>query len=134
VIEVCGPAVLSVEGSVAQLRRAPLSATLGSTAPEVEVITTGTHLAAAPVARVLPWRPPPRRLPAPGASDAFGRIVELTGALADRTPPRTVEASPTDAAMAILDQLRSGGYLGRDHPMDTTANSNPGADFIRASG
>lgn len=130
VIEVTGPAVLSVEGSVAHPRRAPLPAILGATAPEVEVITTGTHHAAAPLARVLPWRPPPRQLPAPRAPDAFGRVLELTGALTARTPPRTVEASPTDAAKAILDQLRSWGYLSSDQRVDnTTSGDDPGPGF-----
>lgn len=123
VIEITGPAVLSVEGSVARLRRAPLSATLGATAPKVEVITPGTHHAAAQVARVLPWRPPPRQLPAPHAPDAFDRVLELTGALTDRTPPRTVEASPSEAARVILDQLRSWGYLSDEHPTGTTTGS-----------
>lgn len=126
VIEITGPVVLSVEGSVAHLRRAPLSATLGATAPEVEVITPGTHHAAAQVARVLPWRPPPRQLPAPHAPDAFDRVLELTGALADRTPPRTVEATPAEAARVILDQLRSWGYLSGEHPMGTTNTGSAG--------
>lgn len=111
VIEIRGPAVLSVEGSVARLRRATLSATLGEGAPEVEVITPGTHHAATRVARVLPWRPPPRHLPAPHSPAAFARVLELTGALTERTPPRTVEVPPPDAAQVILDQLRSWGYL-----------------------
>lgn len=111
VVSIHGLAVLSVEGSVAHLRRAPLSATLGAGAPEVEVITPGAHHPAPRIARVLPWRPPPRRLPAPHSPDAFARVLELTGALTEHTPPRTVEVSPRDAAQVILDQLRTWGYL-----------------------
>lgn len=112
VIEITGPAVVSVEGSVAHLRRAPLAATMGVGAPDVEVITPATHHTPTRVARVLPWRPPPRHLPAPHAPDALSRVLELTGALAERTPPRMVEASPPEAAQVIVDQLRSWGYLG----------------------
>ncbi|MCZ7628622.1 MAG: hypothetical protein M5U19_05990 [Microthrixaceae bacterium] len=38
-------------------------------------------------------------------------MLELTGALTEHTPPRTVEVSPRDAAQVILDQLRTWGYL-----------------------
>jgi putative heme iron utilization protein len=37
--------------------------------------------------------------------------VALTGALVDRNPPRTVVLDPSEAADAIVEQLRSWGYL-----------------------
>ena len=43
--------------------------------------------------------------------DALDRIVALTGALVDRNPPRTVVLDPSEAADAIVEQLRSWGYL-----------------------
>jgi electron transfer flavoprotein beta subunit len=49
--------------------------------------------------------------PAPAGDVALQRVVELTGALVERTPPRTVELSADDAADLILDQLRTWGYL-----------------------
>jgi len=47
----------------------------------------------------------------PTGEHALDRIVALTGALVDRTPPRTVDLEPAAAADAILDQLRSWGYV-----------------------
>ena len=48
----------------------------------------------------------------PTGDRALDRIVALTGALVERTPPRRVEAAhPAEAAEAILDQLRTWGYL-----------------------
>ena len=40
-----------------------------------------------------------------------GLLKQLTGALVDRTPPRSVTLDPPQAAEAIVEQLRSWGYL-----------------------
>lgn len=115
-LEVAFPAVVSVEGSVsvdgtpAVLRRASLSATLATRAAPVEVHVARLDDPAEPP-RLRPWRPRPRVLPAPEGDRALDRIVSLTGALVDRTPPRTVTLDPEPAAGAILDQLRDWGYL-----------------------
>ena len=116
VVSVDGPAVLSVEGSVAALRRAPLGAATSAamTSEAVEVVRTDPHHAPERPTRVVPWRPPPRAVPAPHEADAFSRIVALTGAMADHSPPRSVEGSPETAAELILEQLRTWGYLARD--------------------
>ncbi len=103
------PAVLSVEGSVAELERAPLRAVLGSRSTSVEVVpATGVVVPATRGTR--PWSPPTRVQPAPAGS-ALDRVVELTGALVERTPPRTVALDPPEAAALILEQLRGWGYL-----------------------
>lgn len=104
------PAVLSVEGSVATLRRASLAATLGADATQVEVVP-GRPDPRAEQPRTEPWRPRARNVPAPAGADALERVVQLTGAHVERTPPRTVELAPADAAQAVLDQLRTWGYL-----------------------
>ncbi|MCB1269821.1 MAG: hypothetical protein KDB31_00235, partial [Microthrixaceae bacterium] len=116
VVSVDGPAVLSVEGSVAALRRAPLGAATSAamTSEAVEVVRTDPHHAPERPTRVVPWRPPPRAVPAPNEADAFSRIVALTGAMADHSPPRSVEGTPEMAAELILEQLRTWGYLARD--------------------
>ena len=44
-------------------------------------------------------------------TDAFERVVSLTGALEERTPPRVVELAPPQAAAEILRQLHRWGYL-----------------------
>jgi len=111
-IEATAPMVLSVEGSVADLRRAPLGAVVSALDAEITVVpanaggATVTHLGAGPM------RPRARSLPPPTGDSARDRIVALTGALVERTPPRTVEADPEEAADVILEQLRSWGYLG----------------------
>lgn len=104
------PCVISVEGSVAELRRASLGATLAARDAPIDVAPVpGLHGHASPVTR--PWSPPARVQPAPAGDAALQRVVELTGALVERTPPRTVELSADDAAELILDQLRAWGYL-----------------------
>ncbi len=111
VIALEGPAVISVEGSVARLRRAALDETLSDGGDRIEVVRSAGPAPAVNPGRLVPWRPPPRSVPAPRDPDAFDRVLELTGALTDRTPPRTIEAAPPEAASVILDQLRSWGYL-----------------------
>jgi electron transfer flavoprotein beta subunit len=109
-LAVAAPAVLSVEGSVAELRRAPLAAALAVRDTDVEVRGGRIEHHVEPP-RLRPWRPRARVLAAPEGAHALDRVVQLTGALVDRTPPRTVELDPAAAADAIVDQLRAWGYL-----------------------
>jgi electron transfer flavoprotein beta subunit len=108
------PAVVSVEAAGVRLRRAGLHATLtkGNTA-----ITVASTPAAARRVRILtthPYRPRPRELPAPVGS-ALRRTLELTGALAQRTPPTVVgPLSPDEAASELLAYLRRWGYAPAD--------------------
>ena len=110
VLDVEAPAVLSVEGSVGELRRASLAASLAARDAAVEVRTGRPEHHVEPP-RLRPWRPPARVLAAPSGEHALDRVVQLTGALVDRTPPRTLELEPPEAAEAILEQLRAWGYL-----------------------
>ena len=104
------PAVISVEGAVADLRRAPLAALLRTGGATVEVRPARSRrFTEAP--RLRPWRPRARVVPPPRGDTALERIVHLTGALVERTPPTAVELAPDEAATAILDQLRVWGYL-----------------------
>lgn len=113
VLSLAGPAVVSVEGAAAQLRRAPLSAVLATrTLPVVVVPPARSDAATAGPGPARPLRPRARALPAPSGDSARDRIVELTGALVDRTPPRHVTAEPEEAADVIVEQLREWGYLG----------------------
>jgi electron transfer flavoprotein beta subunit len=103
--------LVSVEGAVAHLRRAPLRSALAATRTPVEVVHAPGPAPSEPVVVERgPWRPRARVLPPP-TGDPRGRIVALTGALVDRTPPRTLELDPEAAAHAIVDQLRDWGYL-----------------------
>ena len=111
-LELSGRAVISVEGSVAQLRRASLREVLRTADAMVPV--TGAVAADGHHVEVVgrsPLRPRARALPPPVGDDARDRIVALTGALVDRTPPRTVHATPAEAADLVLAQLREWGAL-----------------------
>ena len=91
-LRIDGPAVLSVEGSVARLRRAALSAVIAarSLSPTVRTAPSPTATVAT-VVRTEPIRPRARVFSAPKGDRALDRIVDLTGALVERTPPRRVD-------------------------------------------
>ena len=110
-LEVTAPMVLSVEGSVAQLRRAPLTTTLAALEAPVEVVPAAPSAPGSTLHGISALRPRARVMPAPHGEHARDRIVALTGALVDRVPPRTIEATPEEAADEILAQLRAWGYL-----------------------
>ncbi|MFI5043234.1 MAG: mycofactocin-associated electron transfer flavoprotein beta subunit [Acidimicrobiales bacterium] len=111
VLTISAPAVLSVEGAVSELRRAPLSASLAAREERIEVRSDPRVRGDVPAEQLEPWRPRARVLPAPVGGHALERVGALTGALVDRTPPRTVVLDPADAADTIFDQLRSWGYV-----------------------
>ncbi len=111
-LDVTLPAVISVEGSVARLRRAPLHEILTARSMPVERHASAPSLVSSPeVGPAQPLRPRPRSWPAPTGERPLDRIVALTGALVERTPPRRIEMPPAESADAILDQLRTWGYL-----------------------
>jgi electron transfer flavoprotein beta subunit len=112
------PAVVSVEAAGVRLRRAGLPATLASAHAAIPVV----HAAAAAAAqriRVLgahPYRPRPRELVGPSGT-ALRRTLELTGALAERTPPAVLgPLPPGQAADELLGYLRRHGYLAAGDP------------------
>ncbi|HEY4607978.1 MAG TPA: hypothetical protein VIH06_02215, partial [Ilumatobacteraceae bacterium] len=79
VLRITGPAVLSVEGSVARLRRAPLRAALAAQATEVlpygmRSVPSGPAAAAT----VRPYRPRARVLNAPVGATPLERLRALT--------------------------------------------------------
>ncbi len=110
------PAVVSIEAAGIRLRRAGLPATL---AKQNAAITVAATPAAARRIRLLgvhPYRPRPRELPGP-AGTPLRRTLELTGALAQRTPPTVVGPLPPDqAASEVLAYLRRCGYLDAGDP------------------
>jgi electron transfer flavoprotein beta subunit len=112
-LRVRAPAVISVEGATARLRRASLAATMASTRATIEVapappsVLAGNRPGPAPL--VLPYRPRPRQLPPPSGEDPLQRILQLTAATSTRQPPRTLVLEPAEAADAILEQLRQWG-------------------------
>jgi electron transfer flavoprotein beta subunit len=109
-----GPMVLSMESGV-RLRRGSLGAVLQAQQSTIE--QAAPSVATAPGGeptgpwRVGPFRPRARLLPAPAAElSARQRILSLTGALVDRTPPRLVHLDPAAAADELLAQLEAWGY------------------------
>jgi len=107
------PAVVSVEAAGGRLRRAGLPATLSRHNAPITV-AGASAAAAAPLIGILaahPYRPRPRELPGPTGT-ALRRTLELTGALAPRTPPTVIGPLPPDqAASELLAYLRRCGYL-----------------------
>lgn len=108
-LAVAAPMVLSVEGR-ARLRRADLEGILAAREAPIEVRPGPPAHARVPL-RTGPYRPRARVLPAPGGASARERILALTGALVDRTPPEQVVLDPAPAADRLLAQLRAWGYL-----------------------
>ena len=114
VLAVTAPTVLSFEGGTASLRRASLTAVLRATDALVPVWSPSAEV---PSPRVTvthrgPDRPRAHALPPPDlALTPRERILSLTGALVEHTPPRTVMADPDEAAELIVDQLQEWGYL-----------------------
>jgi electron transfer flavoprotein beta subunit len=119
VLDVDAPAVLSVEGSVASLRRAGLVATLAAATAPVRTVTAGGDQPQVPPYEspgahpptVRPYRPRARAVPIPDGStlDRVRAILDVGGA--EPTHNETVVLDPPAAAQRILDQLGEWGYL-----------------------
>jgi electron transfer flavoprotein beta subunit len=112
------PAVVSVEAAGVRLRRAGLPATLASGHAAIPVVRTPAARAAQRV-RVMsthPYQPRPRELAGPSGS-ALRRMLELTGALVERTPPTVLgPLSAGQAADELLGYLRRHGFLAAGDP------------------
>lgn len=113
-LHIQAPAVVSVESGTARLRRASLTGVLEARKATIEVRTAPAPVGAphlTPV-RVGPYRPRARILPAPPSTlSPRERVVALTGALTERTPPQKLVLDAAEAAERILVQLRAWGYL-----------------------
>lgn len=108
VLSITPRAVLSVEGSVARLRRAPLRALL---AINDAVIDTRHASLVGEDTALVPYRPRARVLPAPVGSSALDRVRTLTDAGGAPSRSETIELTPDAAADRILTALREWGYL-----------------------
>lgn len=115
VLTVEGPAVLSVEGATARLRRAPLSGVMAAQKATISVLSPGdlqTDVVwEATPARTGPFRPRARILDAPASADPRKRVEQLTGALVDRTPPQRLVLDADTAADVIIERLRAWGQI-----------------------
>jgi electron transfer flavoprotein beta subunit len=105
------PAVLSVEGSTARIRRASLRSTLAAQSARIDVVPGASTTETVPPA-LRPFRPRARVLPAPAGSAALDRLRVLTDAgSAGATRGETVELDPAAAADRILATLVEWGEL-----------------------
>lgn len=119
ILDVAAPAVLSVEGSAATLRRAPLAASLAARMATIEVVR-GPH-GRLPEAEIHPYRPRARVLQAPtgGSLDRVRQILDVGGG---DVHAELVTLDPPAAASRIFDQLRDWGYL--DAPVSSPTGSD----------
>lgn len=104
-LRVRAPAVLSVEGAAATLRRAPLAATLDARRAGIE-LRRGPTLDDHPRRPTRPFRPRPRSLPAPVGDTALQRIAALLHAEASAARSEPIELDADAAAERILAALR----------------------------
>lgn len=110
VLDVHPPAVISVEGSVARLRRASLGAVVGSKTAPVAVVKAGVDEHAT-AAVVFPYRPRARVLPPPHG-DVLDRVRDILDIGGSHTSHGDVVVlEPAEAARRIVDQLAAWGYL-----------------------
>ncbi|MEX2628092.1 MAG: mycofactocin-associated electron transfer flavoprotein beta subunit [Ilumatobacteraceae bacterium] len=114
-LSVTTPAVLSVEGSVAALRRATLPAELAAKRATIEVVPGPAH-AEQHADSIRPFRPRPRVVPAPEGQTALERVRALTDAGATVAHGENVVLDPPAAAARILTALHEWGYLAPDDP------------------
>jgi electron transfer flavoprotein beta subunit len=111
-LEVTAPAVISVEPGAARLRRAALSGLLAAREAAIEAAEgAATHRPRVQVMRTAPYRPRPKILPPPHDPLPRARLIALTGALTERTPPRVVRAPCDEAADELIRYLKDKGYL-----------------------
>ncbi|MBU3689695.1 MAG: putative mycofactocin-associated electron transfer flavoprotein [Acidimicrobiales bacterium mtb01] len=110
IMRVTGPAVLSVEGSTARLRRASLRGVLAADNAIIDVIAGMSS----PIDAVdeKPYRPRARALAAPSGTSALDRVRSLTDAGTATQRSETVVLDPPEAAARIVGALRDWGYLG----------------------
>jgi electron transfer flavoprotein beta subunit len=111
ILEIRTPAVVSVEGSVASLRRAPLARTLEAGRADVHVVPGPPGCG--PDVSVHPFRPRPRTVAVP-AGDTLDRVRAILDVGGDDIHADTVVLDSDAAAQRILAQLREWGYLGAE--------------------
>ncbi len=110
-LDVHAPAVVSVEGATARLRRAGLRAVRDAATTPIEVVPATTPIHRAEF-MVRAYRPRARQLAAPQGEQALDRVRVLTDAtVTSAARGETVHLEPADAAVRIMRALREWGYL-----------------------
>ena len=109
IVRVEEPFVVSVEGSLATLRRASLASTLRPTATLVDASLV-SHSAPS-FGEFSPFRPRPRTIAAPVGETALDRIKSATSANSPQKHSEIVTLVPEAAAQFIVERLTEWGYL-----------------------
>jgi electron transfer flavoprotein beta subunit len=110
-LEVHAPAVISVEGATAPLRRAGLAALRAASSAPIVVVPATTPIHRAEF-MVRPYRPRARQLPAPQGASPLDRLRVLTDAtVTSAARGETVHLEPAAAAARVVRALRDWGYL-----------------------
>ncbi|MGA0879373.1 MAG: hypothetical protein ACO3SP_09675, partial [Ilumatobacteraceae bacterium] len=111
VLEVRGPAVLSVEGSAARLRRASLRQSMAASKVRIHVNEVDQVADMADHGSLRPFRPRPRVVSAPEGRSALERVRRVTETSSTKGHGEVVELEPRPAAERIMSALRQWQYL-----------------------
>jgi electron transfer flavoprotein beta subunit len=107
-LEIHGPAVISVEGSTARLRRASLKGSMAAKKQDISVVSASPT--AIDIAPVRPYRPRARAVAAPVGTSALDRVRQITDTSSAKGHGETVHLEPREAAELIVNKLREWGY------------------------
>ncbi len=105
------PAVVSVEGSVARLRRASLPGVMAGQSTSVEHHVFNDQSASVVVSPPRPRRQRTKVVPPPTGDGPLDRVLAITKAKEESSPPRTLRLPPDEAAAEAVATLRTWGYL-----------------------
>jgi electron transfer flavoprotein beta subunit len=112
ILRITLPAVVSVEPGTVALRRAPLPSMLTAASASIPLVRPQRPIREAKPLAVEPYRPRPRSLPPiPEGDDHRVRIAALSGMAETARRARRLRLDPPEAAAAIVEALRSWGYL-----------------------
>ena len=125
-----GRGVISVEGSTATLRRAPLSRVLSARSRPLDVFAPRFAGAPEQASSVSPYRPRARQLPPPAGDTPLARLHALTSSGARSARGETVTLEPGVAAKRILDTLATWGYTIPPAPMALAGSPATQADLV----
>jgi electron transfer flavoprotein beta subunit len=109
------PAVVSVEAGGLRLRRAGMRQSLEATRIQIPVVYPEAAPSRLYRCSAQPYRPRVRVVQPPVGDTARERLLALTGALVERTPPTLLHPrSAAEAVDALLEYLSRNGYLTQD--------------------
>ena len=109
IVRVLEPFVVSVEGSLATLRRASLASTLRPTATVIDASLVSQSSPS--FGEFSPFRPRPRTIAAPVGETALDRIKSTTSANSPQKHSEIGTLAPEAAAQCIVERLTEWGYL-----------------------